>query len=232
MISSAKNRIVIEAGVAGGGGITSLTGDVTATGPGAATATLANNAVTTAKINNGAVTEAKLGFTDNTTANVSSSAHGLFPKLAGLATQLMWMDGVQAAIPIGLFNTANPAGTTSATAVMMGLGGANSYTPTQSGRMMMFGFATLTNSVANDGINCGMRTGTGTAPANGVAVTGTQRGNTRTFTAPINGGIAFAVMIAVFTGSVGTPIWLDMAVTALTGGTATITQVSFLVIEL
>lgn len=40
--------------------ITSLTGDVTATGPGAAAATIANLAITTAKINTKAVTNAKL----------------------------------------------------------------------------------------------------------------------------------------------------------------------------
>jgi hypothetical protein len=46
--------------IGSGSGITSLTGDVTATGPGAAAATIANNAVTTAKINNSAVTLAKI----------------------------------------------------------------------------------------------------------------------------------------------------------------------------
>jgi hypothetical protein len=50
--------------------ITALTGDVTASGPGSAVATIANNAVTTVKINNAAVTVPKLGATgtaDNTT---------------------------------------------------------------------------------------------------------------------------------------------------------------------
>lgn len=43
-----------------GAAITALTSDVTASGPGAATATIANNAVTTGKINNSAVTLAKI----------------------------------------------------------------------------------------------------------------------------------------------------------------------------
>lgn len=42
------------------GGITSLTGDVTATGPGAAAATIANDAITTVKILNANVTLAKI----------------------------------------------------------------------------------------------------------------------------------------------------------------------------
>lgn len=44
----------------GGGGISALTGDVTASGVGSVVATIANNAVTTAKINAAAVTLAKL----------------------------------------------------------------------------------------------------------------------------------------------------------------------------
>ncbi len=44
----------------GGSGITALTGDVTATGPGSAAASIASNAVTTAKILNANVTLAKL----------------------------------------------------------------------------------------------------------------------------------------------------------------------------
>lgn len=43
-----------------GSGITSLTGDVTATGPGAAAATIANNAVTTAKVLNDNITYPKI----------------------------------------------------------------------------------------------------------------------------------------------------------------------------
>ncbi len=57
-----------------------LTGDVTGTGTGSFATTIANNAVTTAKINNGAVTEAKITLADNTTNNVTTSAHGFVPK--------------------------------------------------------------------------------------------------------------------------------------------------------
>src|SRR5689334_15166998 len=51
---------------AAGNYITALTSDVTASGPGSAAATIANNAVTTVKINNTAVTLAKI---QNATAN-------------------------------------------------------------------------------------------------------------------------------------------------------------------
>jgi len=56
--------------------ITSLTSDVTATGPGAAAATIANNAVTTAKINNAAVTLAKIANAAASSKLVGSGASG------------------------------------------------------------------------------------------------------------------------------------------------------------
>lgn len=71
---------------------TDLTGDVTTSGT--AATTIANNAVTTAKINNGAVTEAKITLVDNTTNNVSTSAHGFAPKAPNDATK--YLDGTGA----------------------------------------------------------------------------------------------------------------------------------------
>lgn len=63
-------------GSGSGDGITELTGDVTATGPGSVPATIANDAITTAKILDDAVTYAKL-------QNVSATARILARKTAG-----------------------------------------------------------------------------------------------------------------------------------------------------
>lgn len=60
--------------------ITGLTGDISATGPGSVSATIASNAITTSKIADANITEAKLLIADNTTANVSTSTHGFVPK--------------------------------------------------------------------------------------------------------------------------------------------------------
>lgn len=58
------------------GGITALTGDVTASGAGSVAATIANNAVTTAKINNDAVTLAKIQNAGANSVLLGSGASG------------------------------------------------------------------------------------------------------------------------------------------------------------
>lgn len=63
-----------------GGGITQLTGDVTA-GPGSGSQAATIPAAT--------VTEAQQNITDNTTGNVTSSAHGYAPKSPGDATKFL-----------------------------------------------------------------------------------------------------------------------------------------------
>lgn len=75
-----------------------LTGDVTTSG--ALATTIANNAVTTAKILNANVTEAKLGISNNTTGNVSITAHGFAPIAPNDATK--YLDGTGAySVPSG-----------------------------------------------------------------------------------------------------------------------------------
>jgi len=66
-----------------GSAITSLTGDVTATGPGAAAATIAA----------GAVTEAKQTLSDVTTGNVSTTKHGYAPKGDGSVNKFLNANG-------------------------------------------------------------------------------------------------------------------------------------------
>lgn len=63
----------IEIPDTGGDALTALTGDVVATGPGSATATIANSAVTTIKINDSAVTTAKINNLAVTSGKLDSS---------------------------------------------------------------------------------------------------------------------------------------------------------------
>lgn len=76
---------------------------------------------------------------------------------------------------IALYNPSNPGGTTSATPVQMGL--AMSFTPKMTGKIKM----TLSGYISNNTLSgvsvIQLSYGTGTAPTNGSAATGTQQGN-------------------------------------------------------
>ena len=176
--------------------------------------------------------EAALALTDITTNNVSSSKHGFMPKLPNNAGQLLWGNGVYAAIGFSVNNPSNPTATTSTTNVMMGLGSTAVYTPAQSGRLLIFGLCNAANSTSGNGINVQIRSGTGSAPSNGASDTGTARGAQKFFTAPVNNGVTELVMFGGFSTTVGVQIWVDFAVKALTGGTATLSNCSFLFLEL
>lgn len=78
-------------GSLGCGQAPTLSGDVSNSG---CAITIANGVISTIKIATAAVTEAKLGISDNTTANVSSSAHGFAPKFPNDASK--YLDGTGA----------------------------------------------------------------------------------------------------------------------------------------
>lgn len=122
----------------------------------------------------------------------------------------------------------NPTGTTSTTAVMMGLGGTCTITPVYTGRIKIEFIGQGSNTVSGDGWIHAIRWGTGTAPVNGAALTGTQVGTSiRIDTA---GGGSFSAPMAnsgIVTGlTPATAYWLDIALAQINGGTATILNVS------
>lgn len=119
----------------------------------------------------------------------------------------------------------DPTGTTSATAVMMGLAG--TITPTTGIRAHFAAMGQMANSVISDGATVQLRYGTGTAPTNGAAVTGTQVGAAQTMTslvAAMRSG--FSIGGSVSGLAPGTAYWFDIAILAVTAGTATVTGVT------
>lgn len=129
-----------------------------------------------------------------------------------------------------------PTGTTSASAVMMGLGSSFALTPLAAGgtgvvSVMIMGWASTTTSGAT--VQIGLRYGTGAAPANGAAVTGTSAYTTQDvlLTTATTGSPAIPYTIfAEITGLVaGTAYWFDLPVST-SGGTAVI-KVSGVVIQ-
>lgn len=127
---------------------------------------------------------------------------------------------------------ADPTGTASSTGVMMGL--AQSITPRGTGRVL----AIVTGSMANDnavfsGAVAGIRYGTGAAPANGAALTGTLVGGSPAVDSTVSMQRDAFAAHAVVTGLVpGTPYWFDLAIARVTGGTASASRLTFTLIEL
>lgn len=113
------------------------------------------------------------------------------------------------------FAPADPASTASQTLVMMGLGSTCTYTPRGSGKLLVNISACVKTNTALVSFTAGPRYGTGTAPANGVAVTGTAFGaaagdiSTRGTGTGSYVPISWTVLLTGLTR--GTAYWFDMA---------------------
>lgn len=132
---------------------------------------------------------------------------------------------------------ASPTGTTSATYVMMGIGGTWAITPRYRAGAnckvkLRIDFGTInTTTMQNNTFK--MMYGTGTAPVNGAAGTGTNALGSRTFTISNYPSISiFSVSrYAEITGLTnGTAYWFDIAMQT-TGGTASIQDIVVLAEE-
>ena len=139
------------------------------------------------------------------------------------------------AAPVSL-QPGNPTGTTSATLVMMGVGGTVAYTPTSSGKVVISVSGALTMATTIGNSILGGRYGTGTAPINGAAVTGTRWGNAadmniRAVTTGVNGGIAWS-LDDILSLTANTAYWFDIALSSSAGGTAAVLSVGFAIFEL
>ena len=141
--------------------------------------------------------------------------------VGGLTTSLALYDA----------SPANPTGTTDTTGKMMGLAGA--ITLAASGKLLITITGTIFNTTAiADGGKVQIRYGTGTAPANAAALTGTAAGSLQRYITATTAEVApFSVSAAVAGLALGT-YWIDVGLAAITGGTATITDVHIVAVEL
>lgn len=137
---------------------------------------------------------------------------------------------------LGLVNSqsshpANPTLTTStAAAVMMGLG--VSFTPAASGKVEVKVTGAMTNTVSGDGVTAQIAYGTGSAPTNGAAATGTTTGTLARFsTAAASQLVPFSVTDIV-TLTPSTNYWFDLQVRAVTGGSASVADLTVTLKEL
>ena len=91
----------------------------------------------------------------------------------------------------------------------------------------------MANNTINDGATVQVRYGTGTAPTNGAALTGTQLGASQTFTALVAAQKDGFSITGIATGlTIGTAYWIDAAGNAVTGGTAAVTNITVTASEL
>ena len=127
---------------------------------------------------------------------------------------------------------ANPASTTNMTGVMAGLAG--SITPVLTGRIFLTINGDSSNNTGNDGCIITPRFGTGTAPTNGAALTGTIAGNSNGVSTSAGANNIDAWMAHGYvTGlTLNTTYWLDVSQAILTGGTCSLSNITVIAIEL
>ncbi|MEM3846417.1 MAG: hypothetical protein QXV17_09625 [Candidatus Micrarchaeaceae archaeon] len=126
---------------------------------------------------------------------------------------------------------ANPTGTTSTTAVQMGLG--VTYTTATTGRLLVIVTGEAANNTAGDGATVQLSYGTGTAPSNGAAATGTAVGSKISVTSnAASQTVPFALAYVISNLAVGNSFWFDLQVAAVTGGTASVSNLTVLIIEM
>lgn len=115
----------------------------------------------------------------------------------------------------------DPVGTTDLAGKMMGL--AHSFTPLVTGRAVITITGVISNGTATDGAAVQLRYGTGAAPANGDALTGTTLGGYKEVTQFLAAQkIPFTVHFLVTGLAIGTAHWIDVGLKALTLGQANI----------
>ena len=126
---------------------------------------------------------------------------------------------------------ADPSTTSSSTGVMMGLAG--SITPAYSGVIMIIISGDMGNNTNNTGVQSQIRYGTGSAPANGAALTGTTAGSLVKMTVNnANNSMPFSLNAIVSGLTVGTTYWIDISLATISGGTVRTKDLSISVIEL
>lgn len=167
-------------------------------------------------------------FGCNTTAGtgtVTTAGTGLSLSGGGSTLNLALTNATLQASP------GNPTATTSTTGVMMGLGTSCHITPIYSTRVKLEFFGNMTNSSNGNTSSTLAKFGTGTAPANGVAVTGTTVGTTIAGTPGVSGANYPFATGGIITGlTPGTAYWFDLDSFA-SAGTNTQSNISCNVME-
>ena len=141
---------------------------------------------------------------------------------------------VKAAAPV-TFKPTPPAAVTSLTLVMCGLGTTCQFTPTVTSKVLVILTGYMTTNTTQTAVTAGGRYGTGTAPANAAAVTGTRWGSNTdiNFEAAVQGQDDAFALNEVLTLTGGTTYWFDVALlTSNAADAAVIRHVSMSLVQL
>lgn len=129
-----------------------------------------------------------------------------------------------------LSTPSNPTGTTATAGVMAGL--AVYFTPRRSGFVEVTIAGSMLNDTNTDGVGVQLRYGTGTAPANGDAPTGSVAGQSQSsFIDTAGNTVGFSIPAALAL-TAGATYWFDARQNAVTGGTASLANLTVRIIEL
>lgn len=137
--------------------------------------------------------------------------------------------------PLSSGSSASPTGNVSTVEKMMGLGLVSGFsiTPQLTGRLLCWiGGVALNSTLAGDGTTITGRFGTGVAPSNAAAVTGTAFGLPQHFIAATTLEQAGFIVMGNITGlTLNTAVWIDLSLLAVTGGGSTVKDVQIIVFE-
>ena len=129
------------------------------------------------------------------------------------------------------FVPANATGIATTAGAMMGYGGTVSVTPASTARFLVTFCATSQTSGAGTGY-IQIRYGTGTAPVNGAALSGTTAGPVVSFTPTSASDRSSSCSTAVITGlNTGTAYWIDVGLRSTSAITSTLLNSVFSVVE-
>lgn len=161
-----------------------------------------------------------------------------------IGQKLNYLSGIGIVCPAGILPNAItyasdslPAGTASATFVMVGMASNGGFsaliTPVATGKVYVsLAGGQLNGASTPQIVSYEIRYGTGTPPVNGAAVTGTILGSVKTITVSPNPVRSSVRAIGYVTGlTTGTQYWFDVAVAAPSGGTAQIYAANMFVAE-
>ena len=153
--------------------------------------------------------------------------------IAVSATQATWQTPQSAS---SQKTPVDPATTSSTVGVMMGLSA--SITPVLTGKIMIIISGDIDNDTGDDGAQVQMRTGTGTPPINGAALTGTTQGGLVKMSVVVSGGATNVTRVpfslnAIVTGlTLNTAVWIDLGLAVIAAGNARVRDISISVVEL